>query len=310
MLKINGDISNKNCLDKIIIISGATATGKSAVALDLSKQINGAIINADALQIYRELPILSAQPARLNMEEIEHYLYGIFDATQKISVGIWLDMVKNSIGKILNYNQVPIIVGGSGMYISRLIDGIAKIPDISQEIHNEVLNLYNKIGHIEFCKKFGTAKIIDKQKLLRRAEVFIQTGRNIDDFFLEDKQKILENFNIIHLNLNPSRDKIYQNCNDRFEKMLRKGAIEEVKNFINIEPNFLNLTISKTLGFEEISSFLQEKINYEQMIKLGSQKTRNYAKRQLTWFRHQFNQIIFCENERELIKKVLIFLKS
>lgn len=305
MPKINLD-SNK----KIIIISGATASGKSSVAIEIAKIFNGAIINADALQIYRDLPILSAQPTHEQQSQINHYLYGIFSAQQKISVGIWLDFVADAINKILNSKKIPIVVGGTGMYISCLINGIAKIPIIAPETRAQASTLYEKIGHNEFLKKFGTEKIIDKQKLLRRAEVFLQTGKNIDDFHAQEKKNILGDFHKIHLNLNPSRDEIYQNCNARFEKMLQEGAIEEVKNFIEKCPDFYNFSIAKTLGFHEIASFLIGDIKKFEMIKLATQKTRNYAKRQLTWFRHQFDDIIFCENADQLKKITYNFLNK
>ena len=286
---------------KIIVISGATASGKSRVAIEVAKIFNGAIINADALQIYRDLPILSAQPTAENLIEVEHFLYGILPANEKISVGIWLKMVAEIVKKIQQENKIPIIVGGNGMYISRLINGISEIPEIDEKFRLQAQNLYTEIGHEKFQENFGNTKIIDKQKLLRACEVFLQTGKKIEFFQQQPPKKALENQQFIHLNLNPPRQEIYQNCNERFAKMLENNALNEVKNYIkNI--NDLSSPIVNTLGFKEILEFLNNKITLDEMQSLASQKTRNYAKRQLTWFRHQFDDIIFCENEEEIFK--------
>ena len=286
---------------KIIVISGATASGKSRVAIEVAKIFNGAIINADALQIYRDLPILSAQPTAENLVEVEHFLYGILPANEKISVGIWLKMVAEIVKKIQQENKIPIIVGGNGMYISRLINGISEIPEIDEKFRLQAQNLYAEIGHEKFQENFGNTKIIDKQKLLRACEVFLQTGKKIEFFQQQPPKKALENQQFIHLNLNPPRQEIYQNCNERFAKMLENNALKEVENYIkNI--NDLSSPVVNTLGFKEILEFLNNKITLDEMRSLASQKTRNYAKRQLTWFRHQFDDIIFCENEEEIFK--------
>jgi len=286
---------------KIIVISGATASGKSRVAIEVAKIFNGAIINADALQIYRDLPILSAQPTAENLIEAEHFLYGILSANEKISVGIWLKMVVEIVKKIQQENKIPIIVGGNGMYISRLINGISEIPEIDEKFRLQAQNLYAEIGHEKFQENFGNSKIIDKQKLLRACEVFLQTDKKIEFFQQQPPKKALENQQFIHLNLNPPRQEIYKNCNERFAKMLENNALNEVKNYLkNI--NDLSSPIVNTLGFKEILEFLNNKITLDEMQSLASQKTRNYVKRQLTWFRHQFDDIVFCENEEEIFK--------
>ena len=286
---------------KIIVISGATASGKSRVAIEVAKIFNGAIINADALQIYRDLPILSAQPTAENLIEAEHFLYGILSANEKISVGIWLKMVVEIVKKIQQENKIPIIVGGNGMYISRLINGISEIPEIDGKFRLQAQNLYAEIGHEKFQENFGNSKIIDKQKLLRACEVFLQTDKKIEFFQQQSPKKALENQQFIHLNLNPPRQEIYKNCNERFAKMLENNVLNEVKNYVkNI--NDLSSPIVNTLGFKEILEFLNNKITLDEMQNLASQKTRNYAKRQLTWFRHQFDDIIFCANEEEIFK--------
>ena len=144
---------------------------------------------------------------------------------------------------------------------------------------------------------------------MRACEVFLQTGKKIEFFQQQPKKKLLENQKFIHLNLNPSRQEIYKNCDERFGKMLENNAIKEVENYLK-NNNDLNSPIINTLGFKEISDFLDKKISSEEMQKLASQKTRNYAKRQLTWFRHQFDDIIFCENADQLKKITYNFLNK
>jgi tRNA dimethylallyltransferase len=287
----------------IIVISGATASGKSGVAMQIATIYNGAIINADSLQIYRDLPILSAQPTPENFKEVEHFLYGILDSSQKISVGIWLKMVAEIVEKIQQENKIPIIVGGNGMYISKLIDGINEIPEIDEKFRLQAQNLYAEIGHEKFQENFGNAKIIDKQKLLRACEVFLQTGKKIEFFQQQPRKKLLENYQFIHLNLNPARQEIYKNCDERFAKMLQNNVLKEVENYLK-NNNDLNSPIINTLGFKEIVDFFDKKISFTEMQKLASQKTRNYAKRQLTWFRHQFDEILFCENQQKILEHI------
>jgi tRNA dimethylallyltransferase len=292
----------------IIILSGATATGKSKIAIEIAKNFNGVIINADAMQVYQDLPILSAQPSKDDLNNHQHFLYGFLSAIEKMSVANWLNLVEKILADIHLQNKLPIVVGGTGMYISRLIDGIAEIPQIDKEINKKVNDLYQKIGHQEFVKKFGNEKIIDKQKLLRRAEIFMQTGKNIEYFLANNQRKILENYQILHVNLNLERDEIYQNCNNRFDNMLENSAIDEVKFFLQKYPNYQNYSIAKTLGLQEIIDYLCGKITIDEMKNFAKQKTRNFAKRQLTWFRHQFSQIYFCQNQQQILSLVKNFL--
>lgn len=197
----------------------------------------------------------------------------------------WLKLVEPLIKKAQSENKLAVIVGGSGMYISKLVEGISEMPEISELVKKEARELFDEIGIEEFRKKFGENKLIDKQRLIRAAEVFLQTEKTI--FYWQKTAKktpFLENF--LHVNLNPDREKLYQNCNSRFVKMIDSGALEEVKN-LRVEGD---LPITNTLGFCEIKSFLGGEISREKMIEIATQKTRNYAKRQLTWFRNQLPQ--------------------
>jgi tRNA dimethylallyltransferase len=272
--------------EKIVIISGPTACGKSNLALEFGDYKDIAIINADSLQIYEGLPILSSQPTKIEQKKLPHFLYSYLKPQENSSVGTWLDLVKNIIPQIWTEKKLPVIVGGSGMYISKLVEGISKIPEVSKENRRAAQDLYDKIGHQEFQQKFGEEKIIDRQRLLRACEVFLQSDKPISFWQQQTKEKILPQANFTHINLDLEREKLYKNCNLRFEKMLESGALDEVLEFV--KQGFDNeWQITNTLGFEEICLFLKHEISYEKMLEIGSQKTRNYAKRQMTWFRNQ-----------------------
>ncbi len=280
---------------QIVIISGATCTGKSKFALEFALKNNGAIVNGDALQVYGDLKILSAQPSIKDQESVDHHLYSFLDFKQKCSVAFWLEIVKNVIEQIWQENKLPIVVGGTGLYISKLIDGINIIPEISLQAKYQAEQFFLDLGIVEFQKKYGEGKIMDKQRLIRACEILLSTQKPISYWQSLRPQKIFPDAKFTHVNLNLERNIIYQNCDQRFLKMLKNGAIEEVENFLK-KNNDDNLPISKTLGYIEIKNYLLEKISHQEMQKIIQQKTRNYAKRQLTWFRHQFDNINFFEN--------------
>jgi tRNA dimethylallyltransferase len=337
---------------KIIIISGPTASGKSALALKLAETKNISIVNADALQIYQGLPILSAQPKISDCQTVKHFLYSYLQPQQNSSVAIWLQLVKSAVQDIIAQKKLPVLVGGSGMYISKLTEGISEIPEIEPHFKEEARRFYEEYGADSLRKKItalsGEApNYNDKQRLIRAYEVLKQTGKSIIWWQFQPLKKIFLDMEFIHVNIAPERKILYENCNRRFEKMLQNGALQEVTRLLeqgignenedktvteiktktaekikseigsslnnnsqianqkNFSGQIYNEQISnshilggqisggqitKTLGFYEIRDFLQHKISYEKMTEIATQKTRNYAKRQLTWFRHQLPQ--------------------
>lgn len=284
-------------MKKAIIISGPTASGKSSLALQMADYSDIAIINADALQIYQGLPILSSQPSDQDIKIAPHFLYSHFLPEQSCSVGLWLQLLKSTLEKVWEQNKMPLIVGGSGMYISKLIDGISEIPEVDSAIKIEAAELYKNLSHEKFIKNLimlsaeesenKKLENLDKQRLIRAYEVLKQTGKTIFWWQNQPAKKIFDSQIFTHINLNLPREQLYKNCNSRFEIMLNNGAIKEVESLINQDVGH-DYQITKTLGFAEIKDFLQQKITYQKMLEISKQKTRNYAKRQLTWFRHQF----------------------
>ena len=274
---------------KIVVISGPTASGKSDLALKLAETKDIAIINADSLQIYQGLPILSSQATEAEQKTVKHFLYSHFKPSETSSVAIWLKLVKPIVEQLWSENKLPVIVGGSGMYISKLVEGISEIPEIDEDIRAGARQLFDEIGQEEFQQKLidlGENQIPDKQRMTRAYEVLKQTGKSISWWQERPLKKTFDEADFIHANLNPDRRKLYENCNSRFVKMLKSGAPDEVRSLIASGVDD-DCQITKTLGFCEIRDFLDQRITQEKMIEIATQKTRNYAKRQLTWFRHQ-----------------------
>ncbi len=282
---------------KILIISGATASGKSALAIKNSLEKNGRIINADAMQLYSELPILSAQPSKIEQKLVPHFLYSVLKHNENSSVAAWLKMAIEQIDLALENEQLPIVVGGTGLYISKLMDGINKVPEPDAGLRIEVRQLMQNVEREELIKillSLGENLLeiekLDKQRLARRLEVFRQTGKSLSWWQLQPNEIFYPRENFEHINIELPRDELYQNCDQRLVGMFKNGAVEEVENLLKEGANE-DSAISKTIGFLEIKDYLQGKINQEQAIEIASKKTRNYAKRQLTWFRNQFPNI-------------------
>lgn len=279
--------------NKAVIISGPTASGKTALAEFLYNNIPecNSIINADSMQVYKELPLLTALPDLKN----HHFLYSYKNFFSEYSLGIWYKDACHILQQIIK--KVPIIVGGTGMYIKALTEGMINIPVISSDIRNIVNEKYNNLGKDEFYQFLGNMdasflediKPTDKQRMIRAAEVYLHTGRTIKSFEARSKMAA---FNFLHLTLVPDREWLYSRCNRRFHEMINAGVIEEVK-FLNaqLKENKKKYSLLNACGYQEITDFLEKKIDFNIMSEKAKQKTRNYAKRQLTWFRHQPNAL-------------------
>jgi len=297
---------------KILIISGPTASGKSALALELADSQDIAIINADSLQIYQGLPIISSQPSNEEQKKVKHFLYSALTPFETSSVGMWLKLVKSAVEDSWQQNKLPVIVGGSGMYISKLVEGICEIPFIDETVRANARELFEEIGAQNFKAELlnlGEEKErilnLDKQRLIRAYEVLKQTEKSFFWWQNQPNKMLFAEEIFTHINLNPNREKLYKTCNSRFELMMKNGAIAEVENLLDLGITE-DAAITKTLGFIEITDFLEKRISEEEAINIASQKTRNYAKRQLTWFRNQLpNKLVFGE-----ISEALNYLKD
>ena len=301
------------------LIGGPTSSGKSDLALCLARKYKGVIINADSMQLYKELRILTNRPSVDEMKKIDHKLYGKFCADQICSVERWRKLAINEIKKCEKKNQTSIIVGGSGLYLHSLIYGMAKIPDIPTSIKNRTRSLYKKIGpkrfFLDLAKKdrrlVANIHPNDKNRMIRSWEVYELTGRSMLDFHYiqqESESDYIYKPDVFFL-LMPGRDQLYKACDSRFDRMLLWGAITEVKKLLsmNLDPD---LPLMKALGVSEISRYIRGDITLNEASILTKTSTRRFAKRQMTWFRNHHYKAklikkIFSKNNLENILSLI-----
>ena len=278
--------------EKIILLSGPTATGKSSLALKIAETIGAEIINADSIQLYRDLSILTARPNTEN-EKIKHHCYGFLNGDINWSVGKWINEVKKIINDIIERKKVPIIVGGTGFYFKAITDGLSPIPDIDKSIRLEIESELEKNGLEKLYKKLNIIDVDaserinpnDKQRIMRALEVYEGTKKKISDFWLMDRKKIINQFTI-NFKIDADRDWIYKNCDLRVDNMFKNGVIEEVEDLLNKNYSATS-PIMKAIGVNEIKSFLNNEISIDRASELIKFKTHHYAKRQITWMNNQ-----------------------
>ena len=291
---------------KVILIFGPTASGKSETALKIASKINSVIINADSLQVYKDLKILTSRPTTNDEEVIPHRLYGHIKGDLQYTVANWLNDVSIEIESIFFKNLVPIIVGGTGLYFKSLLNGLASIPDIKKEIKDSTDDLVNKFGleylQRELVKKSPTSKIKnnDPNRIIRAYNILTQTGKTIEEWQSNTKPN-MDNISYQKLLINPDRNLLYKNAEDRFDIMINNGGIEEVKE-LNLRKYDLNNSVMKAIGVREISDFIAGKTSLEDSISLAKQKSRNYIKRQQTWINS--NNITWNESYEKLMTSI------
>ena len=276
---------------KIILIYGPTASGKSDFAIKLAKKIKGEIINADSMQIYKDLKILTARPLRKNCQKIKHHLYGFQNGNKFFSTGDWLKLATKKIQDIKRRKKIPILVGGTGLYFKALVEGLVKIPNIPLVFRNKVRKLQKEIGQQKFYEKLlkidplliDKIKSTDSQRSIRAYEVKIITKKSIIKWY-EDTKPDFKKRDFYKLIINFPRLDLIQRINARTIEMFKNGATLEVKSFLKSKiPN--ERSISKAIGVSEIKEYLKKKTHKERVIEKISIKTRQYAKRQMTWAR-------------------------
>ena len=276
---------------KIILIYGPTASGKSEFAVKFAKKTNGEIINADSMQIYKELKILSARPHKLNYQKINHHLYGFQSVKKNFSTGEWLKFVNKKILHIKKKKKIPILVGGTGLYFKALTDGLVLIPHIPMKFREKIRLLHNKLGPKKFFSKLinldplvvNHISPFDTQRSIRAYEVKLFTKKSIYTWFKKTRSNYEKNdFYKIHIDF--PRNELLKRIALRSEKMVQNGAIPEVKKIIKLRvPK--NKSANKAIGINEVKEFLNKKIEIDELIQKISIKTRQYAKRQTTWAR-------------------------
>ena len=274
----------------VALIAGPTASGKSELALRLAEITGGAIVNADSAQIYRDLPILSAAPSADDRERAEHRLYGIRDGADPCSAADWAELAKAEIGDLHDQGRLPILVGGTGLYLRTLLDGIAPVPPIDPEIRAEVraAGVSENLAALMPLDPIAATSLNpgDTTRIARALEVVWSTGRTLTQWQEKLEGGIGEKISLRPILLLPPRPWLNERCDRRFEAMAAKGAVEEVRALLdrNLDPQ---LPVMRAIGVPELCAFIKGSLTLEKAIEAGQQATRRYAKRQYTWFAHQ-----------------------
>ena len=276
----------------VVFIAGPTASGKSDAAIALARDIGGEIINADAIQIYQDLDILSARPSQADMEAVPHHLYGVKDGAQRCSAGIWAQLAVPVIDEVFARSRVPILVGGTGLYFQALAQGLSPIPDIDPKYRAQAIARHQELGADAFRQEvLANAPTLDwivasdTQRLTRAWEVFAATQKPLS-YFQDLPRKPLIDCGIARAVLSPPRDHLYARCDQRAELMMETSAIDEVR-ALAARGLDENLPVMKALGVPEIRAMLSGEWDEAHTLKMLQQHTRNFAKRQCTWFRGQ-----------------------
>jgi len=276
---------------KIILISGPTASGKSNFAVKVAKKIQGEIINADSMQVYKKLKILTARPNKIEQKNIKHHLYGVVNLNEKFSTGQWLELAIKKIKNIQKKKKIPILVGGTGLYFQSLINGLVKIPEIPLKFRNKVRLMSKREGQKKFYKKLLKLdpKIKDKfdpndtQRSIRAYEIKSYTNISMYDWLTKTKSEFKDS-DFLKIHLETKREKLIEIINLRTSSMINSGAINEVKKFIKLKIR-KDQSVNKVIGIAELTQYLNDKTTLEEAKELISIKTRQYAKRQATWAR-------------------------
>ncbi|MEM7618707.1 MAG: tRNA (adenosine(37)-N6)-dimethylallyltransferase MiaA [Pseudomonadota bacterium] len=283
------------------VIAGPTASGKSALALELAEKHDGVIINADSMQIYDGIPILTAQPPAEDLAQAPHEFYGHLHPNEACSAGNWREMVEPRIHEILAEGKTPLITGGSGLYINALLYGLSPIPDIPEDIREAASAKQKELGNPAFHAALKERDPImterldphNTARLIRAWEVLEFSGKSLAEWQEQPKVGPPNNWQFtVHLVM-PERDILYDRCNRRFIQMLKIGALEEIKEFhARIEKGEVNKNVLLThaLGYEPLSDYINGALSKDEAIEKGQAETRRYAKRQVTWFRHQIKE--------------------
>ena len=276
---------------KIILIYGPTASGKSDFAIKLAKKINGEIINADSMQIYKELMILSARPQKKDYQEIKHYLYGFQSVKKNFSSGQWLKMANQQIIDCRKRSKVPILVGGTGLYFKALTEGLVNIPNIPMNFRKKIRALHAKLGSKKFFLRLikldpsikNYINYSDTQRSIRAYEIKSFTKKSMYEWFKNTKSNY-ENKDFFKIYIDFPRKELLERIRIRTDKMIKKGAVREVKSFIKLKVP-TSKSAHKAIGINELRDYINKKIQLAEVIDKISIKTRQYAKRQSTWGR-------------------------
>lgn len=284
-----------NC--EAILITGPTAGGKSALALDLAERHDGVIINADSMQVYDTLRVLTARPSEAELAWAPHRLYGHVAATTAYSTGDWLRDVERLLAEVRREKKLPIIIGGTGLYFKALTGGLSDMPSIRDELRQTLRARLSSEGAEALHRELAEAdpavatrlQPSDGQRIIRALEVLAATGQSISSFQQRQGPMLVDPERAEKIVVLPERQWLHQRIDQRFALMLEQGAVEEVEALLALSPA-PDLPVMKAIGVAEIAAMLQGKMRRELVIERGQALTRQYAKRQMTWFRNQMDE--------------------
>ena len=281
--------------NRVIVIAGPTASGKSALAIDVAKALNSAVVNCDSMQVYKHMPIISACPSSEEKKQIPHYLFEIYEPSFRGNVVDWLNKAQQIITELWAENKIPVVVGGTGLYIDNLINGTTPIPETSLQVRQEVAELLKTQGNEalyallqqEDAQTASKLNVNDTTRIVRACEVLKDTGIKLSDWYKKPMIKKLPQAEFITVKICPQTQELDKRCYIRFDKMMQEGALEEVKylHSLNLDES---LPAMKALGVPELMSYLKGEVSYVDAVDNAKLHTRQYAKRQRTWFKNKF----------------------
>jgi tRNA dimethylallyltransferase len=278
----------------LLVVTGPTASGKSALAVLLARRLGGVVINADSMQIYRDLPLLTARPSSADMGGVPHLLYGVLDGAEVCSVGRWLDMARDAVAEVWAGGALPILCGGTGLYLKAALSGLAAVPDVPDSARLEARTLLAEEGAAALHARLAVLdpamaarlRPSDGQRIARAHEVIRGTGRSLSDWWDAplSAPPIPGRAGIILVD--PPREVVRAACDARLDAMLKQGVLDEVRAFLDraLDPN---LPLSRAVGLPELAAAARGEIPLDQALDRAQAATRQYAKRQATWARHQ-----------------------
>ncbi|MCH9853867.1 MAG: tRNA (adenosine(37)-N6)-dimethylallyltransferase MiaA [Alphaproteobacteria bacterium] len=285
------DLAINDSNHQLIIIAGATASGKNQLALRLAQHVAITIINGDAMQLYRGLPILTAQPSGDEKAQTPHLLYGINDIHEKYSVARWLEIVQQAIGQARDNHTIPVIVGGSSMYLDRLLNGITIIPEIPDNIKQQAETLRAQKGNLALYELLADddrqrLHVNDSHRIIRSYCVYQATGQSLLWWQKNHHQDSIAPESLTKIALMPARDVLYQRCNQRLLQMIENGALEEIRAILDEDDS---LPACQAIGVKPLKSYLRGEIGRDEAVERAQQQTRNYAKRQYSWLNNHYH---------------------
>lgn len=289
----------------VLVIAGPTASGKSGLALRLAQDKDGTVINADSMQVYRGLPILTAQPAAEDVNAAAHALYGVLDPSDACSAARWRDLAVAEIARA----AYPVVVGGTGLYLRALLEGFSPIPAVAQSFRDESTTLQKRLGNPAFHAHLAvhdpaTAEKLDPlntQRLVRAYEVLLATGKGLAEWQKAPRTGPPADLRFVSVTLMPLRDALYTRCDARLDAMIAAGVLDEVRDFADRHPPGV-APLEGALGYRPLLAALRGHIALDEAVFQAKAATRHYAKRQVTWFRHQIAaDLVLAEPDPALV---------